>query len=109
MKQYNNRWFLFGYNDTYKSLSNLAIDRITSIDQSRTPYKENRDVDFEEYFEDVVGVSVHPDEDSEKVILKINIDSWPYIQSKPLHGSQKVINETENDVTVEVTIQPKYL
>lgn len=28
LKQYNNRWFLFGRNSTHQSLSNLAIDRI---------------------------------------------------------------------------------
>lgn len=105
LKQYNNRWFLFGYNEAYQSLSNLAIDRIVSIEQSHEPYKENTQIDFEEYFEDVVGVSVHADEDTEKVLLKVNIDSWPYIKSKPLHGSQKVISETENDVTVELDVQ----
>lgn len=105
LKQYNNRWFLFGYNNTYQSLSNLAIDRIVSIDQSNEPYIENREINFEEYFEDVVGISVHADKDTEKVLLKININSWPYIKSKPLHGSQKVIDETECEVIVGLDVQ----
>ena len=105
LKQYNNRWFLFGYNNTYQSLSNLAIDRIISIEKSNESYKENNEIDFEEYFEDIVGVSVHSDEEREKVLLKIDINSWPYIKSKPLHGSQKVADETESDVTVELDVQ----
>lgn len=108
LKQYNNRWFLFGYNGTYQSLSNLAIDRIASIDQSNETYKENKDIDFEEYFEDIVGVSVHPDKETEKVLLKININSWPYIKSKPLHGSQKIMDENENDVSVQLDVQINY-
>ncbi len=105
LKQYNNRWFLFGYNDTYQTLSNLAIDRIASIDPSKEPYKENRGIDFEEYFEDVVGVSVRFDASTEKILIKIKIESWPYIKSKPLHGSQKVVRETDKDVTIELNVQ----
>ena len=48
---------------------------------------------------------MHSDEEREKVLLKIDINSWPYIKSKPLHGSQKVIDKTESDVTVELDVQ----
>lgn len=105
LKQYNNRWFLFGFNEQYQSLSNLAIDRIISINPSSETYKENKEIDFEEYFEDIVGVSVNPDANTEKILIEIKIDSWPYIKSKPLHGSQKVVTTTDKYVTIELDVQ----
>ena len=105
LKQYNNRWFLFGFNEQYQSLSNLAIDRIVSINHSKESYIENKETDFEEYFEDIVGVSVNPNGNTQKVLVQIKIDSWPYIKSKPLHGSQKVVKETDTEVTVELDVQ----
>ncbi len=66
LKQYNNRWFLFGFNEAYKSLSNLAIDRIISISNSRENYIQNKDIDFDEFFEDIVGVSINPVGTTEK-------------------------------------------
>ena len=105
LKQYNNRWFLFGVNQEYKSLSNLAIDRIISIKHSKETYILNKDIDFEEYFEDIVGVSLNPNASAEKVLIKINIDSWPYIESKPLHGSQKIVSKTDKEVIIELDLQ----
>ena len=32
LKQFNNRWFLFGLNDQYKTISNLALDRIIDFE-----------------------------------------------------------------------------
>lgn len=96
---------LFGYNSKYQSLSNFALDRIELISESKELYKENNIIDLETYFDDVVGVSVHADKESEKVLLKINIKSWPYIKSKPLHGSQRIIEKTDNYVTIEIDVQ----
>ena len=105
LKQYNNRWFLLGFNDTYKALSNLAIDRIISITNSQEHYIQNRDINFDEFFEDVVGVSINPSESTEKVVIKISKDVWPYIESKPLHGSQKIKNKTDNYIEIELDVQ----
>jgi hypothetical protein len=57
LKPYNNRWFLLGTVDGYQSLTNLAINRICSIAQVGVAYILNTTWNFEEYFEDVVGVT----------------------------------------------------
>lgn len=105
LKQYNNRWFLFGFNKAFNSVSNLAIDRIITISDSKESYFENTEIDFEEFFEDVVGVSVNQEMGAEKVIIKVLKDTWPYIQSKPLHGSQKVKSTSEDFVEIELEVQ----
>ena len=108
LKQYNNRWFLFGYNQQYASLSNLALDRIQSIRESSVEYMRNTEVDFEEYFEDVIGVTVNDTEEIERVILKISKTLWPYIQTKPIHGSQKILERTEKSISIELKVQINY-
>jgi predicted DNA-binding transcriptional regulator YafY len=30
---------------------------------------------------------------------------WPYIESKPLHGSQKIKGRTETEVMIELAVQ----
>lgn len=105
LKQYNNRWFLFGFNEQYKGLSSLAIDRIISIEECELKYKENTEIDFEELFEDIIGVSVKPNHGTEKLLIKITNEVWPYIESKPLHGSQKVKKKDQNNIEIELTIQ----
>ena len=65
----------------------------------------NTDINFEDFFDDVVGVSVKPGASSEKVVLKISKEVWPYIESKPLHGSQKLKSKTDKDVQIELNVQ----
>ena len=95
LKQYNNRWFLFGFNKGYQLLSNLALDRIISIKESVEPFIKNDILDFEEYFEDVVGVTINHNAPIENVIIRISNDLWPYINSKPFLDCH-VITDTDS-------------
>ena len=109
LKEYNKRWFLFGYNNDRNEISNLALDRIQKIKEVKNiTYREN-DIDFEEYFEDIVGVT-KLDAEPVKIILEIDRELWPYIESKPLHGSQKNMSEYINDKTVRIELEliPNY-
>lgn len=91
LKQFNNRWFLFGWNSGYENLQNLALDRIKEIKIYDGIYKTS-EVDFEEYFEDIIGVTNDLSKEVEKIIIVLSENIIPYIKSKPIHGSQKVID-----------------
>lgn len=105
LKQYNNRWFLFGCNEQMQRLTNLALDRITSIEEYDLPYHENEEYDFNEYFEEIIGVTKPDNGEVEKIVLKFSDISLPYILSKPLHGSQKSIRtESGQLISIEVMI-----
>ena len=107
LKQYNNRWFLFGLNSEFKSISNIALDRIISLDNCHSEYIKNVEIDFDEYFEDIVGVTIPRDKHPEKVILKVDDSLIGYIESKPIHGSQK-IKKIDNEVIIELSVIINY-
>ncbi|MCB9251737.1 MAG: WYL domain-containing protein [Flavobacteriales bacterium] len=90
LKQYNNRWFLFGYNDEMDKYDwNLALDRIQSIDEITDNYRENNSIDWSEYFEDIIGVTKPMEQSTENIILHFYGKTGNYIESKPIHGSQR--------------------
>ena len=104
LKQYNSRWFLFGFNEAFNFISNLALDRIVSLKAISKKYKENDSINFEEYFEDVIGVTVSEKVKPIKIQLEISKLLWPYIESKPIHGSQRIISKKGN-VIIELEVQ----
>lgn len=108
LKQYNSRWFLFGYNENQKSISNLALDRVEELKEISGIYIENKEIDFEQYFDDVIGVTVK--EKEEPTIVRLNIEQslWPYIESKPIHGSQKIKSRMDDGVVIELELQINY-
>lgn len=105
LKQYNMRWFLFGKSGDYETITNLALDRIESIVPENKDYI-NSHIDFNEYFEDVIGVTI-PADKIEDVVLKVGKNLISYITTKPLHGSQK-IKEMGNNFEVHLKLIPNY-
>ncbi len=101
LKQFNNRWFLFAYSNQNKFLINFALDRIIGLKEAAGLYVDSQ-IDFAEHFEDVIGVSV-PDGLPQKIVLKFSDDLLPYIQSKPMHGSQRFI-----DGNIELELKLNY-
>lgn len=108
LKQYNNRWFLFGKSGDAKTITTIALDRIEVIQPVSEVFLPNTEINFEEYFEDVIGVSVPYDGIADKVILKIDADSWPYIKTKPIHGSQKIKEQTSKYTIIELHLIPNF-
>lgn len=108
LKQYNNRWFLFGYEKSRVGITNIALDRIENIIEVKGDYVLNADIDFEEYFDDIIGVTRIFEKPIERVILRISESLWPYIETKPIHGSQKIINRNEEYVDIELRLILNY-
>ena len=105
IKQYNGRWFLYGLNDERNEISNLALDRIQSYEKSDNPFKKNEHIDFSTYFDDVTGATI-PNEDvkKENIGLQFSANRFPYVISKPIHKSQRVVDET--NCVVEIQVRP---
>lgn len=94
LKQFNKRWFLFGFNQEYGCIFNFAIDRILGVEERHVPFIENTTIDYYEYFDDMIGVTRSPEAQLQEVKLRISPSSWPYVETKPLHGTQRTIERT---------------
>ncbi len=105
LKQYNDRWFAFGKNQGYEMISNLALDRIVSIEESNLSY-EPVEINWADYFEEMIGVTRPSNSKETKVVLQVEDSLIPYIETKPLHVSQVVTKNEEgyNIVTLNLVI-----
>lgn len=105
LKQYNNRWFLIARREGYTYLSNYAIDRIVNITELADTFVPlDDDFSFEEYFGDVVGVSV-TNSPVEDVVLHVTDKALGYIVTKPLHESQSTRPEPLEDGRWKITLK----
>lgn len=108
LKQYNNRWFLFGKYSDFENITNLALDRITTIKISKEIYIPNTKINFDEYFEDIIGVSRTKNQDLIKITMNASTSVAPYIKTKPLHGSQRKIKEDRCGYTFSIEVIPNF-
>lgn len=95
LKEYRNRWFVFGRRKG--NLINLALDRIHSVEIAEEErFIENDLFDPQTFFEDLVGVTKNIGMNTETVCFWVNKENAPYVQTKPFHKSQKIIEEHED-------------
>lgn len=108
IKQYNNRWFLMALDNDNQYISNFALDRIHSVDiVEGINYKPNETIDFDHYFDDVIGVTI-PNSEVEKIkiVLRLSSNQFAYVAAKPLHPTQTILDRENRMISIEV--MPNY-
>jgi len=108
LKEFRNRWFLFGLKNNSIPLVNLAIDRIINIKCTEKVFIEKEEFNAEAFFKDVIGATVDPGIKPEKIILFVNRKHAPYVLTKPIHPSQKLIDRDEYGITISLEVQHNY-
>lgn len=106
LKQYNNRWTLLGWSEEKGRIYNYPIDRIKDFSQLNKSYRTS-DVDFNTYFDEIVGTTNPNNEVVQDVVIKIDHDSYPYIKTKKLHWSQEHLAERDTPEYSFVKIKVK--
>ena len=96
LKEFNNRWFLIGKKKQKAPISNLALDRIIAIDFDFQATYIDDDFDAEKFYKNVVGVTVNSGLQPRKIELLIDQLNAPYVLTKPLHNSQRLIKTNED-------------
>lgn len=104
LKQYNSRWFLFGWNTEFGAITNFALDRIEAVSPMLGEYKPKpEELNFDEYFDDIVGVTIPQNKRVEHIVMRVAPDRYPYIKNKPLHPSQ---HNYDKDYRVSIDVIP---
>ncbi|NRF37613.1 YafY family protein [Pedobacter foliorum] len=105
LKEYRNRWFLIVKARDGKALITMALDRIVGFQTlTEEPYKAYKGVDFDRYFDDLLGVTKSEKDRAQKVVLKINKLNAPYVLTKPIHHSQQLLAEDAEGTTIRIDV-----
>lgn len=112
LKEYNHRWYLLCHVAEKAGFRILALDRMMSIKVIRQPFIENSLADTEDYFREVIGVTVFEDKTVEEVELLFTEILAPYIRTKPLHHSQYIVQQYEDGslhIRLRLRFNPEFL
>ncbi len=107
LKEFKNRWFLFGAKGQTDPILNLALDRMIQMTTAESlKYRPSVISSIDEYFKDVIGVSVSLNVRPDVVQFWVDGANAPYIETKPLHHSQEVLEKYEDgSVLLSIKVQ----
>ena len=108
LKEYRNRWFVFGKRHNSDVITPMPLDRIHRMKISKeNNYTENTFFNPDEYFKDIIGVTKY-DLPIETIEFWVDKSNAPYVITKPFHISQK-INETKEDgIVFSIQVVPNF-
>lgn len=122
LKEYRNRWFVLGRKvqaplnspkgGRFKKASQpkehiiiLALDRIQSVEHLSTEdYIKNDIIDLDHFFDDTIGVTKTLNQKPHTIVLKIDNESAPYILTKSLHTSQKILRHNDEGLIFSIDV-----
>lgn len=108
LKQYNDRWFLFGFEDSerHTGITNLALDRIKEITETIDDIVPDTTI-WGDFFDEMIGVSIPADKKPIEIKLRFSSDRIPYVTTKPIHGaSQRLDKSDPTQRTIIINLLP---
>ena len=106
LKQFKQRWYLIAKNSHHlDSISAYALDRMITFHQSLIDPYVPIDVDVHEYFNDVVGIA-RMDDEPQTIKFHVDKHELPYLQTRPIHHSQKIVGRDKKGVYMTIHVIP---
>ena len=110
LKEFKNRWYLVAKDKDGKEerIKTFALDRITALDITQNTFKVSPTFNMEEMFRYCYGIITPTDQEVEEIILSFEPNQGKYIKSLPLHESQKILVDNEEELRVELKLYFTY-
>ena len=104
LKEYRNRWYVIGFNPDKKAVVVFGLDRVVGEPEyTDLDFQPDQSFDPSIYFEHSIGITA-VEESPEMVHLRFSPLTGKYIESQPLHPSQKIIRNDEVALEVELEL-----
>ncbi len=108
VKIFKQRWYVVAFNPYKNDILIYSLDRIKALETTSNNFEMPKDFDGQEYFNDSFGIIVYNNLKTEEVLLKVYDENVKYIETLPLHHSQKEVEKTENYTIFSYKIKPTY-
>ncbi len=106
LREYNNRWFVFGRKNEEEAIVTLALDRIINLKVSDAPYQFSLSFVPSDYFNPIIGVTRPSGVKETEITLRVLNPRGQYVKTKPLHSSQVIIEEKTKHIVIRIKVIP---
>ncbi len=107
LKLFRKRWYMLAKRDEYENPRIYALDRVQDIKITEKPLKMPDKFNAEKFFDNYFGVILDRDK-VETVELKIKASDAKYIETLPLHNSQRIVKNSEEYTIFRYDIIPTF-
>lgn len=104
LKEFRNRWYVVGRDRKDGRIKTFALDRINDFDCTRNRYELPERFDVNAYYRNCFGIISPNYPEPGEVVLAFTQAQGKYIKSMPLHETQEILNDTEAELRIRLTL-----
>lgn len=104
LKEFKNRWYVLSKDLGDNKIKSFALDRITDLGFLDKKFNFPKDFDVSEHYRYCFGIISPNGHQPEDIILSFNAFQGKYIKSLPLHNSQQILIDTEDELRIQLKL-----
>lgn len=118
LKEFRRRWYVFAYDLNAKDFRVFGLDRIKNLLETGIKFQHPQQIEPKDFFEEVFGIIGSSDDfPVHDIILAFRKspkdagdipNQGEYLKTMPLHSSQEILKNTEDEMIVKVRLKPNW-
>ena len=108
LKESQNIWYVLAYQPNEDKVKTFGLDRIVHLDILKRKFTMKKDFNVEEAFKYCFGIDSYGSDKPEDVLLSFDPEEALYIKNLPLHQTQEIVVDNEEECRVKLKVYLSY-
>ena len=104
LKEFQNRWYVLANDLKDNKMKSFALDRLTNLDITRRKFHSLKEFNVNDHFKYCFGIISPNGKQPQEIILSFDPHEGKYIKSLPLHESQVVLEDNQEEVLIKLNL-----
>lgn len=104
LKEFRNRWYILANDLKDNQVKSFALDRLSDLDITKKRYQLSVDFNVNEHYKYCFGIISPNGHSPEEVELSFDPFQGKYIKTLPLHESQQILIDDEEELRIKLTL-----
>ncbi|MDA9555652.1 WYL domain-containing protein, partial [Pelobium sp.] len=104
LKEFKNRWYVLAKDLKDEQIKSFALDRLTNLEITPKKFKYPSNYNVEEHYRYCFGIISPNGQEPEEVVLSFKPHQGKYLKTLPLHQSQEVIVDTQEELQLKLKL-----
>ena len=104
LKEFKSRWYIMAKDTGDAMLKSFALDRLSNLEITKAHYLQANLSQVEENYKYCFGIISPNDEVPQEIVLSFTPLQGKFIKTLPLHSTQQVIKDTEEELQIKLKL-----
>ena len=104
LKEFRNRWYVLAKDLDDQGIKSFGLDRLTDLEITSATFEFPGALNIEARYRHSFGIVGPTGENPERIVLSLDPFQGKYIKTLPLHESQRIIKDGDDELRIELTL-----